>query len=176
MAFLNFDQHTKNQIISLIPFWVTANFSILIPKWPHPFLTTPIKIFFNQLLIVLNLYPAKKWGFFIILFQRFLQSDWLRAFWPVSQESDFSQVWDLCNNTANNKNFLYRTNSEKGVTKFSNKFKKTLFLVHFLHYWGIFFSKVPALSRTTPHGPQHNVEFQEKLMNQTQEFRTDPNS
>ena len=72
---------------------------------------------------------------------RILQSDWLRAFWPVSQESDFSQVWDLCNNTANNKNFLYRTNSEKGVTKFSNKFKKTLFLVHFLHYWGIFFFK-----------------------------------
>ena len=31
-----------------------------------------------------------------------LQSDWLRAFWPMSQEPDFSQVWDLCKNTERN--------------------------------------------------------------------------
>ena len=41
------------------------------------------------------------------------ESDWSRAFWPVSQETDFSQALDLCNNTANIIKFLYRSNSEK---------------------------------------------------------------
>ena len=44
---------------------------------------------------------------------KMLQADWLRAFLPISQEPDFSQVWDLCKNTTNNTNFLYRPNSEK---------------------------------------------------------------
>ena len=44
---------------------------------------------------------------------KILQSDWLRAFWPISQEPDFSQVWDLCKNTANITQFLYRPNLEK---------------------------------------------------------------
>ena len=44
---------------------------------------------------------------------KILQSDWSRAFWPISQELDFSQVWDLCKNTAVNTIFLYRANSEK---------------------------------------------------------------
>ena len=44
---------------------------------------------------------------------KILQSDWLTAFWPISQEPDFSQVWDLCKNTANIIKFLYRPNSEK---------------------------------------------------------------
>ena len=56
-----------------------------------------------------------------------MQSDWPRAFWPISQEPDFPQVWDLCKNTAVNINFLYRPNSEKLMTKFSNKFKKPNF-------------------------------------------------
>ena len=43
---------------------------------------------------------------------RILQSDWSTAFWPISQEPDFSQVWDLCKNTTKI-NFLYRANSEK---------------------------------------------------------------
>ena len=44
---------------------------------------------------------------------KILQSDWSRAFWPISQEPEFSQVWDLCKNTANIIKFLYRPNSEK---------------------------------------------------------------
>ena len=36
------------------------------------------------------------------------QFDWPRTFWPISQEPDFFQVWDLCKNTANIRNFLYR--------------------------------------------------------------------
>ena len=31
-----------------------------------------------------------------------LQSNWLRAFWPISQEPDFPQITDLFRNTANN--------------------------------------------------------------------------
>ena len=44
---------------------------------------------------------------------KILQSDWSRAFWPISQEQDFSQVWDLSKNTANNIKFVYITYSEK---------------------------------------------------------------
>ena len=44
---------------------------------------------------------------------KIMQSDWSTAFWPISQEQEFSQVWDLCKNTANIIKFLYRPNSEK---------------------------------------------------------------
>ena len=77
-----------------------------------------------------------------------MQSDWWRAFWPISQEPGFSQEWDLCKNTANYINFFYRRNSEKKtIVKFPNNFSKP-------YFWGkkIFFSKNPSLSRTT-HGP-----------------------
>ena len=92
---------------------------------------------------------------------KILQSDWPRAFWPISQEV-YSQVWDLCNNTINNINFFCRPNSEKINAKFSNAIKKTLFLAHFLPFspfWGqnFFFPKNPALSRTIPHGPASNT-------------------
>ena len=44
---------------------------------------------------------------------KILQTDWLRAFWSTSKETDFSKKWDLCMNTANTINFHYKTNSEK---------------------------------------------------------------
>ena len=82
---------------------------------------------------------------------KILQFDWLRAFWPISKESDFSQVWDLCKNTANIIKFLY---------------KKTLFLAHFGSIFPIFgakknFLENPALSPTTSYGflaPCQNLE------------------
>ena len=46
------------------------------------------------------------------------QSDWLSAFWPVSHEPNFSQIYDLYRNTANTRNFHYRTNSEKNNVNF----------------------------------------------------------
>ena len=36
-----------------------------------------------------------------------------KAFWPISQEQDSSQIEDLGRNTANNVNFHYRTSSGK---------------------------------------------------------------
>ena len=41
---------------------------------------------------------------------KILQSDWPRAFRPISQEPDFSEVWALCSNIANNINFHFRPN------------------------------------------------------------------
>ena len=38
------------------------------------------------------------------------QSNWLRAFWAISQEKDVSQVWDFFKKTANNINFSHKTN------------------------------------------------------------------
>ena len=45
---------------------------------------------------------------------KILQSEWLRAFWPIiSPDKDFSQIEDLCRNIANNINFHYGTDSGK---------------------------------------------------------------
>ena len=67
---------------------------------------------FNQLLISMNMYQHAK-NHAISSFcckdlidLKILQSDWLRTFWFISQETDFSQVWDLYKNTTNNINFL----------------------------------------------------------------------
>ena len=119
LASLNFYEHTKNQFIPIIFSLDTASFCVLKPELPHPFLTIPTPIFFNQLLVSINLYQyAKNQAFSSCCFRdmvdlKILQSDWLRTFWPISQEPDFSQVWDLCKHTVNNINFLYRPNSEK---------------------------------------------------------------
>ena len=37
----------------------------------------------------------------------------LTVFWAISQEQEFSHVWDLCRNTNNNFNSHYRPNSVK---------------------------------------------------------------
>ena len=44
---------------------------------------------------------------------KILESDWLRAFSHISQEPNFSQIWELYKNRANKVNFHYRTVSEK---------------------------------------------------------------
>ena len=44
---------------------------------------------------------------------KILQSEWLRVFWPLSQERHFSQIEDLYRNTTNNINFHFRVSSEK---------------------------------------------------------------
>ena len=85
---------------------------------------------------------------------KILQSDWSRALWPISQEPQFSPVWDLYKNTANIIKLIYRPNSEKINDSIFQYVKKTLFLVHF---WPIFlileakklFLENLALSRTT---------------------------
>ena len=70
---------------------------------------------------------------------KILKSDWLRAFWPKSQEADFSQVQDLCNNASNNINFLYRTNSEKTNNQIFQYILKNPIFDPFSIYLGQFF-------------------------------------
>ena len=152
----------------------------------------PLPIFFNQLLISMNLYQHGKnqtsvsicFRYVVDLSDEILQSDWPRAFWPISQEPDFCQIWDFCKNTANDINFHYRPKSET-ITKFSNKFKEPCvwsILAHFPHFLGQKYFQKTQLSHVQYHvGPEHPAEFQKKRLSQFQENfvpekRTDLNS
>ena len=88
---------------------------------------------------------------------KILQSYWSRAFWPISQELDFSQVKDLCKNTANIIKFLYRQIQKKLKQNFPINSKNPVFGPFwpiFPIFWGKrFFKKNLALPRTTRHGP-----------------------
>ena len=55
-----------------------------------------------------------------------MQSDWLKPFWPISQEQDFSLLWDLCRIIANNKHFIEQI-QRKLMTNFFFKFKNPIF-------------------------------------------------
>ena len=114
-------------------------------------MSTPI--FFNQLSISLNLHQYRKTQVFLsfcsrdIVNLKILQFDWWRAFWPISQEPEFSQVWFLSKNTANIMKIFCRPNSKKLMTQFSSKFKKPcfwpifgpFFLIFQLHYFSPFY-------------------------------------
>ena len=94
-----------------------------------------------------------------------MQSDWLRTFWPISQEQKFYQIWDLCGSTAHNINVHYRSTSVKINDQIFQQIKK-LFLALFGFIFSILGAKkilpgIPALSRTTSCGflvPCQNLE------------------
>ena len=96
-------------------------------------LTMPNQKLFVQLSIFVNLYKNAKNEAVAsicsadIVDLKILQSDWLRAFWPISHEQVFSQIQDLCRNTANSINFHYRNNSVKIIDQIFLKFKKSYF-------------------------------------------------
>ena len=56
---------------------------------------------------------------------KILQSDWLRIIWSISQEPNVSQIF--VQNSANNINLNYRTNSVKINDQIFQKIQKTLF-------------------------------------------------
>ena len=107
----------KHEFIPSVHSGYTVNFRVQIPDWSKPFLTNQKK--FDKLLIFVNLYQYKKNEAVLSICSgemvnlKFLQYDWLRAFWPIFQERYFLQRYDLYRNTANNVNFHYRTNSVK---------------------------------------------------------------
>ena len=74
---------------------------------------------FNQLLLFMNLYQHVKNQAISPFYSRdivdlkTLQTDWPRAFWPISEKLGFFKILDLCRNITDNINFPYRTNSEK---------------------------------------------------------------
>ena len=83
---------------------------------------------------------------------KILESDWLRAFWPISLEQDFSQIQVLCRSTANNINFHYRTNSVKINVQIFLIIEKTLFLAYFWPISPIFGTKKVFLKNSAlPH-------------------------
>ena len=60
---LNFPEFAlacKNPVQSIDLFWDTVSFRVLRTEWPQPFLTMPTQIFFDQLLIHVNLYEQEK--------------------------------------------------------------------------------------------------------------------
>ena len=72
-------------------------FIVQTPDWPYPLLTMTNQKSHNQFLILVNLYQHAKNEAAISICSgekddlKILQCDWLRAFWPISQKSDFSQ-------------------------------------------------------------------------------------
>ena len=98
--------------------WDTVNFRALWPVWPYPS-DHAHPTFFDKLLIYVDLCQhVKNQAISLIcsgdmVDQKILQSDWQRIFWSISHELKFSQIWDLCRNTASNINFHYRWNSVK---------------------------------------------------------------
>ena len=170
-------QHTKNQLsssaskkISLFHLFIYEMQPILesyeLSSQTHLSMLTP-KIF-CQLLIVINLYQyAKNQAISsiysgVIVNLKILQSDWLGAFWPICQERDYFQTWNLFRNIASNTNFYWGTNFEKKLkTKFFNKFKKAYFRSISPIFWANFFSEKPGSSRTISYGflaPCQNLE------------------
>ena len=107
LAFLIFHQHAKKQCISSTSYWNTFSFRVLWPGWSQPISDHVHPKIFGS---TFNLYElastCKKSGYFIDLFWRYgwLKSPaiWLlRKVWLINQEKIFSQIWDLCRNTAN---------------------------------------------------------------------------
>ena len=82
---------------------------------------------FNKLLIFGNLYHhTKNDTVSSICYEEMLdlkipQSEWLIAFWPVSQKQHFFQIEDLYRNTANKTNFHYRFHFHYNSGKINDK-------------------------------------------------------
>ena len=62
---------------------------------------------FNELLIFMIFYQQAKNQAISSFYSRdivdfkILQSDWLIVFWPISQETDFSEIWNFCREKTN---------------------------------------------------------------------------
>ena len=106
-----------------------------------------------------------------------LESDWLRPFQPLSQEQDFSQIYDLCRNRGNKTNFHHWTNSVKIIEqiqwKLLNKFSlnsKNPVIGLFPQFWGQkkFFQKI-RLCHAQHKGFYHHAKIWRNLMIQFQE-------
>ena len=106
---------SMQKISSFHPFildWDTVNFRVQWPDWPHPFLTILNQKIFDQFFNLCEFVSTcKKPGYFIDLFWKY---DWLNLigwenFGPYLKNKKFSQIWDLCRNTAKNIYFHYRT-------------------------------------------------------------------
>ena len=82
---------------------------------------------FNKLLIFGNLYhhtnndTVSSICYEEMLDLKIPQSEWLIAFWPISQKQHFFQIEDLYRNTANKTNFHYRFHFHYNSGKINDK-------------------------------------------------------
>ena len=82
----------KISLFNLFIFWNTVNFTIPRPDGQHPFFDHNQPKTFDQLLVFVNFYHhAKNVAVSSICSReivhlKILLSDWLRAFWPISQK------------------------------------------------------------------------------------------
>ena len=82
-------QHEKKSVLSVLS-WDTVKIRAQRLDWPHSFLTMCHQKFFNQFLIFVNLYQHVKNEAASLICSRemldlkILQSEWLRAFSPLS--------------------------------------------------------------------------------------------
>ena len=103
-----------------------------------------------------------------------------RAFLPISQKPEFSQVWDLCKNTANIIKFLIDQIQSQLMTQFLINSKNHIFFwpilspFSFPYFWGKkSFLKNPALLRTTLYGFLASCQNLEKFNDTIQRKRPD---
>ena len=90
LIFLDLHQHAKNQLILSIYSLDLINFRVQWPDWPDPFLTIPNHKVSNQLFIYISLCHHANQAILSIFSGdindlNILQSDWLRALWPISR-------------------------------------------------------------------------------------------
>ena len=163
LSFLEFVSANKKSVYSINSFLSYSQFKSPMTRMAtHIFPHNHPNIFQSTFNFHESVSICKKAGYFIILFYEYiwfaiLQSDWPRTLWPISQEPDFPDLWDLCRKIKNNINFHYRPNSEKKLmaTVF-NKFKKPYFWAIFgqflqFSFFLFLFGKI-WLSHTTSYG------------------------
>ena len=94
--------------------WDAVDFRVLWPEQPQQFLTTPtpniLQSTFNFLEFAsacinqaISSFCSKD-----IFNLKILWSDWPRALYPISQQTDFSRLWNFRRNMVDNKNFHWR--------------------------------------------------------------------
>ena len=91
-----------------------------------------------------------------------LQSDWLRGFWPISQEQDFFQR--ICAGTQQIKMFHIELTQLKLMTKFFFKFKKPYFWPFPLFLGQKKFSMKSSCYAQLLKGFWHHAKIQRNLM------------
>ena len=95
---------------------------------------TFINLYWHAKNQVIFFYRSRRYAYFssiAIVHLKIMQSDWTRGFCLISQESNFSRIWDLCRNLVNNINFHYRPNSDEINDYFFQYIFKILFLANF---------------------------------------------
>ena len=130
-------------------------------RLPQHFSPMPTPTLFIQVLISMNLYQHANNQVFSLFCSRdifdlkMLWSDWSRAFWPISQEPEFTK-YGICPSVQQLIYFHYRWNEKKIITRISYTFKraKKPRLGLFFSFCGqkCYFQKI-QLSCATPNRP-----------------------